>query len=227
MVARLLPHYCWPMRVVLADDSVLMRQGVAAVLSSIDGVDVVAECVDLPSLLQAVAEHEPDVVVTDIRMPPTETNEGIVAAQTIRASHPKIGVVVLSQFAEPEFVLDLFADGSDGLGYLIKENVTRSEVGRAIQAVSAGGSAVDPAIVEVLVTARRGPSPLKQLTPREREVLASIAEGRTNAAIAAELVLSEKAVAKHINSIYAKLNLQHNPESHSRVNAVLVWLANN
>lgn len=213
------------MRVVLADDNELMRHGVASLLHSLDEVELVAESIDKPSLLRAVAEHQPDVVVTDIRMPPTGTNEGIEAALHIRAGNPRVGVVVLSQFAEPEFVLDLFENGSDGLGYLLKEKVTRAELSRALQAVSTGGSAVDAAIVDVLVQGRRTESPIGALTPREREVLACIAKGRNNSAVAEELVLSDKAVAKHINAIFAKLGLGAESDSHSRVKAVLLFLS--
>ena len=213
-------------RVVLADDHELIRRGIAAVVESLDDVELVAECVDLPSLMGAVDEHAPDVVVTDIRMPPTGTDEGIEAARTIRASHPEVGVVVLSQFAEPDYVLELFDDGCERRGYLLKDKVSRSELERAVHAVSTGGSSVDPTVVELLVAGRRGgDGPIDRLTPREREVLACIAEGRNNAAVAQALVLSEKAVAKHINSIFSKLSLGEDTESHSRVKAVLMWLA--
>jgi DNA-binding NarL/FixJ family response regulator len=214
------------LRVVLADDHPLIRQGVAAVLQAIDGVELVAECGDLGQLLAAVGRHDPDVVVTDIRMPPTNTDEGITAARAIRADHPATGVVVLSQFAEPDYVLELFEDGSDRLGYLLKDRVDRAELERAVRSVASGGSAVDGAIVEVLVRARsRRRSAIDDLTPREREVLACIAEGLNNGAVADKLVLSEKAVAKHINSIFAKLDLGHEASTHRRVKAVLLWLA--
>ena len=215
------------LRIVLADDHELIRQGVVAVLRAIPDVELVAECADRDELLAAVAEHQPDVVVTDIRMPPTGTDEGIQAAIAIRASNPSTGVVVLSQFAEPEYVLQLFENGSSGLGYLLKDKVSPSELARAIQAVAGGESAVDGTIVEVLVEARsRRASPIDSLTPRETEVLACIAEGLNNAAVASRLVLSEKAVAKHINSIFSKLDLGFEDQSHRRVKAVLLWLAN-
>lgn len=214
-------------RVVLADDHELIRHGVGAVLDTIPDVQLVAECVDQPSLLAAVAEHDPNVVITDIRMPPTGTDEGIAAALAIREGNPKTGVIVLSQYAEPEYVLELFADGSAGLGYLLKGKVSRGELQRAINEVRTGGSAVDSAIVEVLVAGRTRRSPLEVLTPRETEVLSLIAEGRNNASVAEELVLSPKAVAKHINSIFSKLSLGDEPDSHSRVKAVLMWLASN
>ncbi len=212
--------------VVLADDHVLIRQGVAAVLNVIDDVELVAESQDFDSLMASVDEHQPDVVVTDIRMPPTGTDEGITAALAIRAKHPNVGVVVLSQFAEPEYVLQLFEDGSDRLGYLLKDRVNPQELERAIRSVATGGSAVDGAIVEVLVGARgRKPSAIDALTPRETEVLSCIAEGLNNAAVAQKMVLSEKAVAKHINSIFSKLDLSFEEQSHRRVKAVLLWLA--
>lgn len=215
-----------PVRVVLADDHPLIRQGVAALLAGIDGVTVVAECDDHDALLAAVDRERPDVVVTDIRMPPTHTDEGIRAAREIRAAHPDTGVVVLSQYSEPAYVVQLFDDGSDRLGYLLKDRVDRVELSRAVASVAAGGSAVDPRIVEVLVGAR---SPrrtqIDALTEREREVLGLIAEGWSNAAIAESLVVSEKAVAKHINSIFSKLDLGDPDHTHRRVRAVLLWLS--
>jgi len=215
------------MRVVLADDHLLIREGVAALLSSIDGVEVVAECADYDSLLETVEREQPDAVVTDIRMPPTNSDEGIRAARQIRASSPSVGVVVLSQYAEPSFVLRLFENGSEGLGYLLKDRVTRAELQRALRAVTGGDTAVDTKIVEVLVGARAGSqSPIELLSPREREVLAHIAEGLNNAAVAESMVISERAVAKHINSIFSKLGLGPDDDSvHRRVRAVLIWLA--
>lgn len=213
-------------RVVLADDHLLIREGVAALLASIEGVEVVAEADDHDSLLAAVEQHTPDVVVTDIRMPPTNTDEGIRAALTIRAAHPDTGVLVLSQFAEPSFVVRLFDDGSDHLGYLLKDRVTRGELERAIAALGRGESAVDPKIVEVLVASRSSSdSPIDTLTPRETEVLGKIAEGGNNASVAAALHISEKAVAKHINSIFSKLGLGEAPDANRRVKAVLIWLS--
>ena len=192
-----------------------------------EDVEVVAECDDHPSLLAAVAEHEPDVVLTDVCMPPTMTDEGIQAALTIRSERPSTGVVVLSQFAQPEYVLRLFENGSDKLGYLLKDRLgDPAQLGRAITAVATGGSVVDSQIVDVLVSARTAPqSTLDRLTPREREVLALMAEGFNNAGIAERLVLSEKAVAKHINSMFSKLDLNEVDQSHKRVKAVLTWLA--
>ncbi|MFN3219999.1 MAG: response regulator [Acidimicrobiales bacterium] len=215
------------MRVVLADDSLLIRQGVRALLDEIADIDVVAECGTYDELLDAVTDHEPDVVVTDIRMPPTHGDEGIRAALAIRAASPEVGVVVLSQFSEPEYVLMLFEHGSDGLGYLLKERVGNiDELERAIRAVASGGSSVDPEIIDVLVRGRSGGGGvLDRLTPRETEVLAAIAEGLNNAAIAERLVLSDKAVGKHINSIFSKLDLGAADDVHRRVKAVLLWLS--
>ena len=214
-------------RVVVADDTLLVRQGVLAILGHVPEVEVVAECDDAPSLLAAVSEHRPDVVLTDVCMPPTMTDEGIQAALQIRADQPDIGVVVLSQFAEPEYVLRLFEHGSDKLGYLLKDRLGDPlELSRAITSVATGGSVVDASIVDVLVQARTTPeSALDRLTPREREVLAMMAEGYNNAGIAERLILSEKAVAKHINSMFSKLDLNEVDGSHKRVKAVLTWLA--
>ena len=179
------------LRVVVADDSVFMRNGIAAMIDAIDDIELVAECADLPELRAAVTDHAPDLVVTDIQMPPTLTDEGIVAALEIRADDADVGVLVLSQYVEPDYVMTLFEDGSDGLGYLLKERVADlDEFERAIRSVAAGQSAVDPKVVEVLVASRsQRPSEIDQLTPRETEVLGLIAEGLNNAAIAHRLVL--------------------------------------
>ena len=215
------------LRVVVADDTLLVRRGVLALLDLIDDVEVVADCDDLPSLLAATSEHEPDVVLTDVCMPPTMTDEGIRAALQFRAERPDMGVVVLSQYAEPEYVLALFANGSDSLGYLLKERVgDPDELARAIRSVADGGSVVDSQIVDVLVNDRTGThSALDRLTPRESEVMALIAEGYNNSAVAAHLVLSDKAVGKHISSIFSKLDLGETDDGHKRVKAVLTWLA--
>lgn len=215
------------LRVVVADDVLLMRQGVVRVLEAIPGVEVVAECDDADQLLAAVEDHAPDVVLTDIAMPPTHTDEGIRAAIRIRAERPEIGVVVLSQYAEPDYVLDLFDGGSDHLGYLLKERIgDPDELARAVDAVAGGGSVVDPKIVEILVSARAdATSAVDRLTPRETEVLSVMAEGLNNAAIAERLVLSDRAVAKHINAIFSKLDLGADDDSHRRVKAVLTWLS--
>ncbi|MGB7877856.1 MAG: response regulator transcription factor, partial [Ilumatobacteraceae bacterium] len=193
----------------------------------IDDMELVAECSDLPELRSAVADHEPDLVVTDIQMPPTLTDEGIVAAIEIRAERKEVGVLVLSQYVEPEYVMTLFEDGSEGLGYLLKERVADlDEFERAVRSVASGQSAVDPKVVEVLVSSRsQRPSEIDRLTPRETEVLGLIAEGLNNAAIADRLVLGDKAVAKHINGIFSKLGLSEEDEVHRRVKAVLLWLA--
>lgn len=224
-------HYRYPpmdLTIILADDNHLIRQGVAAILESLDGVTVVAQCEDQPSLLAAVAEHRPNVVVTDIRMPPTHSDEGIAAALSIRRDFPETGIVVLSQYSEPAFVLALFEQGSESLAYLLKDRVSPGELERAIRATAAGESAVDAKIVEVLVQGRsRRPSAIDRLTPREREVLSRIAGGLNNAAIAETLVLSEKAVSNHINSIFSKLDLGADDGAHRRVKAVLLWLAQN
>jgi DNA-binding NarL/FixJ family response regulator len=215
------------LRVVVADDSVFMRNGIAAMIDAIDDIELVAECSDLPELRNAVEDHDPDVVVTDIQMPPTLTDEGIVAASEIRADRGDVGVLVLSQYVEPDYVMTLFEGGSDGLGYLLKERVADlDEFERAIRSVASGQSAVDPKVVEVLVAARsQRPSEIDRLTPRETEVLGLIAEGLNNAAIAERLVLGDKAVAKHINGIFSKLGLGEENEVHRRVKAVLLWLA--
>lgn len=213
-------------RALLADDSLLIRQGIASLVGSIDDVELVGEAADVESLMVSIGELGPDVVITDIRMPPTHTDEGIRAAIDIRSQHPNIGVVVLSQYAEPSFVLELFHNGSEGLGYLLKERVGPGDLERAIRSVAEGGSSVDARIVEVLVKAKtRRPSAIDQLTPREREVLGCIAEGLNNAAVAEELVISDRAVARHINSIFAKLALGEDEDAHRRVKAVLMWLA--
>ena len=216
------------LRIVIADDALLIREGVRMVIDTIDGMEVVAEAETLPGLMDAVAAHSPDVVITDIRMPPTNTDEGIQAARTIRAERPGTGVVVLSQHIEPAFVIRLLEDGTERLGYLLKERVgRRAELQRAIEAVHGGSSSIDPAVVEVLVQARSSAtSPLDALTPRELEVLSLIAEGINNQAIAERLVLSGKAVEKHINAIFSKLGLGEEPEAHRRVRSVLVFLAN-
>jgi DNA-binding NarL/FixJ family response regulator len=215
-------------RLVLADDNLLVREGLQQLLSDADGVRVVGVCADLDELLRTIDEHAPDVVVTDIRMPPTRTDEGIQAAARLRNSHPAVGVVVLSQYAEPAYVLELLDSGSDGRAYLLKERVhDRGQLSTAIRTVAAGGSVIDPKLVEVLVTARAAAerSPLRELTAREREVLAEIAEGKSNAAIAESLVLTKRGVEKHINSIFMKLNLAGAEDVSKRVKATLLFLS--
>jgi DNA-binding NarL/FixJ family response regulator len=210
------------MRVVLAEDNALLRQGMAQLLEREDDIELVGTAADLPSLLRLVEATEPDVVVTDIRMPPTGTDEGIRAAAELRELRPTIGVVVLSQFAEPAYALALLSGGSSGRAYLLKERVGDvGELVRAIREVAAGRSVIDPTIVEVLVesTSRMA------LSPRELEVLSHMATGKTNAAVAAELVLSERAVEKHTNSIFAKLGLSEEKDVNRRVAAVLLYLS--
>jgi DNA-binding NarL/FixJ family response regulator len=214
--------------VVAADDSLLVREGIAKLLDAFDDIDLVASCDDLPTLLEAVEIHTPDVVLTDIRMPPTSTDEGIRAAASLRESHPTVGVVVLSQYAEPSYALELLAAGSVGRAYLLKERLSDGvQLAAALREVANGGSVIDPRVVEVLVDARSrdSSSPLDRLTPREVEVLAEIAQGKNNAAVAASLVLSERAVEKHINSLFSKLGLTEEPDVHRRVKAVLLYLA--
>jgi DNA-binding NarL/FixJ family response regulator len=214
-------------RVVFAEDNYLVREGTAALLGTVDEVQLVGTATDRDSLLAAVEELLPDVVLTDIRMPPTGTNEGIEAAKRIRAMHPEIGVVVLSQFAEEDYAYDLLKDGAAGLGYLLKERVADvAELVRALTEVARGGSVLDPKVVEALVAAkeRMAHSPLGQLTDREREVLAHMAQGENNAAIAKGLFLTERAVEKHINSLFHKLDLTEEPDVHRRVMAVLAFL---
>ena len=215
-------------RVVVAEDSLLVREGIAKLLDAQEGVEVVALCGDLPSLLQAVETERPDVVLTDIRMPPTGTSEGIQAAAELRQTHPEVGVVVLSQYAKPAYALELLDGGSSGRAYLLKERLADGEqlVG-AVREVHGGGSVVDPRVVETLVAARSRAveSPLDRLTPRERDVLGEIAQGKNNAAVAASLVLSERAVEKHINSLFSKLGLSETTDVHRRVKAVLLHLS--
>jgi DNA-binding NarL/FixJ family response regulator len=214
-------------RVVFAEDDYLVREGTAALLGQAEEVEIVEAVADLDALLAAVERHEPDVVLTDIRMPPTKTTEGIDAALRIRREHPGTGVVVLSQYAEEEYAYELLKDGAEGLGYLLKERVADvEEIVRALRDVAAGGSVLDPRVVEGLVARRdrESMSPLAHVTEREREVLSLMAEGKNNAAIAASLYLTERAVEKHINSLFHKLGLSEEPNVHRRVMAVLTFL---
>ena len=215
-------------RVVLAEDSFLVREGLEQLLESSATVEVVASCGDVDSLFEAIERERPDVVLSDIRMPPTRTDEGIRLASRLRESHPEIGVIILSQYSEPSYVLELLELGSDGRGYLLKERVhDRGQLISAIDTVSRGGSLIDPKIVEVLVAARSRAehSPLLELTVREREVLAEIAAGKSNSAIAESLVLTKRAVEKHINSIFMKLGLASGEDVSKRVTATLLYLA--
>jgi DNA-binding NarL/FixJ family response regulator len=216
------------LRVVFAEDNYLVREGTSALLGESGQVDLVGSAEDLDGLLAAVAEHAPDAVLTDIRMPPTGTDEGIRAAERLREAHPRAGVVLLSQYADPAYALAFLERGTTGRAYLLKERVADLDhLLSAIREVAAGGSVIDPKVVETLVAARSqaAQSPLARLTPREREVLSLLAEGRSNAAVADGLVLSERAVEKHINSIFAKLGLPEAREAHRRVKAVLLFLA--
>jgi DNA-binding NarL/FixJ family response regulator len=215
-------------RVVLADDSYLVREAVAHVLANAPGITILAACGDRDELLEAVERHEPDVVVTDIRMPPSGDNEGIVVARTLRETHPAIGVVVLSQFADPAYGLALLESGSDGRAYLLKERVHhRGQLVAAVAAVAEGGSVIDAKVVEGLIEARTRAesSSLADLTPRELEILALVARGHSNQAIADELVLTKRAVEKHINAIFLKLNLSTAEDVSRRVKAALMYLA--
>jgi DNA-binding NarL/FixJ family response regulator len=214
-------------RIVLAEDSYLMREGISSLLELDNELELVASCENPEELFAAVAEHDPDVVITDIRMPPTQTDEGIRAALQIRAQHPNTGVVVLSQYVEPDYALRLFTHGSDGLAYLLKERVADlAELTNAIERVAAGGSVIDPKVVEALIEARieQESSVLGRLTDRELEVLAEMAKGGTNVAIGEALFISPRSVEKHINSIFTKLDLSPTDDVHRRVAAVLMYL---
>jgi DNA-binding NarL/FixJ family response regulator len=216
-----------PLRVVFADDNYLVREGVAALLSEIEEIDLIETVADPNSLIKSVAENHPDAVLTDIRMPPTHTTEGIDAAKQIRATHPETGVVVLSQYVEEDYAYELLADGVGGLGYLLKERVSQvDELVRALYDVSRGGSALDPKVVEGLMARKSADSksPLLGLTEREREVLGEMATGRNNATIATTLFMSERAVEKHIGSVFQKLGLVDEGEINRRVVAVLKFL---
>jgi DNA-binding NarL/FixJ family response regulator len=215
-------------RVILAEDSFIVREGLREILAAQPNVDVAATSGDLDGLLDAVTEHDPDVVITDIRMPPSNTDEGIRAAAALRESHPRVGVVVLSQYSDPGYVLALLESGSDGRAYLLKERVhDLGQLVAAIEAVAGGGSVIDPKIVEVLVAARAAGdgSSLADLTDAERRVLAEIAQGKSNVAIAESLQLSKRAVEKHTHSIFTKLGLAGSAEVSKRVKAALLFLA--
>jgi DNA-binding NarL/FixJ family response regulator len=217
-----------PLRVALADDSFLMREAISQVVEHEGGMELVAACEDGDALLAAVERERPDVVITDVRMPPSGDEEGIRVAQQLRERHPEIGVIVLSQYAEPRYGLALIASGADGRAYLLKDRLhNRGELHAAIEVVARGGSMIDPAILGPLLEAqdRRDDSPLADLTPREREVLAAMATGKSNAAIADELVLSKRAVEKHVGAIFLKLGLPDEDQVSRRVAAVLLYLA--
>jgi DNA-binding NarL/FixJ family response regulator len=209
---------------VVADDSVLLREGVVRLLEDA-GMEVVGQAGDAEELVRKVRAHKPDVAVVDVRMPPSNTDDGLRAAQEIRAELPGTAVLVLSQYVEESYALELLADDAEGVGYLLKDRV--AEVDRfidAVRRVSDGGSALDPEVVSQLLGRRRREDPLAELTPREREVLGLMAEGRTNQAIADQLVVSERAVEKHVTSIFAKLGLTTSAQDHRRVLAVLAYL---
>ncbi|MFO7547546.1 MAG: response regulator transcription factor [Acidimicrobiia bacterium] len=212
--------------VVFAEDAYIVREGVRLLLESA-GYDLAASVKDYDELLAAVDAHRPEVVITDIQMPPTRTDEGVRAARAIRDRYPDTGVVVLSQYVEPEYALTLFEKGSAGLAYLLKERLGDLEqLEHAIDQVRAGGSAVDPKVVDALVDARTRPaSKLDRLTDREREVLGEVARGKSNSAIAGTLFLSERAIEKHINAIFTKLDLLPEKDTNRRVSAVLLFLA--
>jgi DNA-binding NarL/FixJ family response regulator len=215
-------------RLALAEDSLLVREGIQQLLAGDSDVQVVAACGDLDSLLSAIESERPDVVLTDIRMPPSNTDEGIRMASGLRETHPDMGVVVLSQYSDPRYALALLEAGSDRRAYLLKERVhDRQQLAAAIKSVAKGGSMIDPKVVEVLVDAkgRADRSLLTELTPREQEVLAEIAQGQSNAAIAESLVLTKRAVEKHINSIFLKLDLAEVQDVSKRVKATLLFLA--
>jgi len=217
-----------PVRVVVAEDHLLIREGLRTILEASAEIELVAACEEYDETLSAIDKHQPDVVLTDIRMPPGMSDEGIRIAETLRQSHPRTGVVVLSQHDDPAFVMALLADGSQGRGYLLKERTADpQQLVSALVDVAAGGSVIDPKVVEVLVRSRMqsDTSPLDVLTDREREVLAEMATGKDNNAIAAVLVLTVRSVEKYINQIFSKLGLAEEPDVNRRVKAVLLYLA--
>jgi DNA-binding NarL/FixJ family response regulator len=215
------------LRLVVADDNYLVREGLGALLAEVAQIEVVAMATDASSLIKSVGETSPDAVLTDIRMPPTHTNEGIVAAKRIRAEYPDIGVVVLSQYVEEDYAFELLSDGVEGLGYLLKERVTQvDDLVRALYDVSRGGSALDPKVVEGLLARKStdSGSAILGLTERELEVLQEVATGRSNTATAKALFMSERAVEKHVGSVFQKLGLVHESDVNRRVMAVLAYL---
>jgi DNA-binding NarL/FixJ family response regulator len=212
------------MRIVIAEDSVLLREGAVRLLADA-GFDVVGQAGDGEELLRKVRAHKPDVAVVDIRMPPTHVDEGLKAARVIREELPGTGVLVLSQYVEERYAVELLADGADGVGYLLKDRI--AEIDRfvdAVRRVGEGGSVLDPEVVAHMLGRRERDDPLESLTPREREVLALMAEGRTNRAVASELIVSERAVERHVTSIFVKLDLPAGQDDHRRVLAVLTYL---
>jgi len=216
------------LRVVVAEDSLLMREGIRQVIDRQPDLEVISDCADLPALRQVLATEVPDVIVTDVRMPPSFTDEGIRIAVELRERHPQVGVVVLSQYAEPSYANQLLAGGSAGRAYLLKERVSEpDQLAEAIRTVARGGSVIDPTVVDLLVAAstRTPSSPLGALSPRELEVLDQVAQGKSNAGVAAALFLTERAVEKHINALFAKLGLGVAPDVNRRVAAVLLHLS--
>ena len=212
------------MRVVVADDSVLLREGIVRILGD-SGFDVVGQAGDAEDLVRKVAAHKPDVAIVDVRMPPTNTDDGLRAAQKIRAEHPGTGVLVLSQYIEEGYALELLSENAEGVGYLLKDRVADVErFTESVRRVGEGGSALDPEVVAQLLGRRRREDPLEELSPREREVLELMAEGRSNHAIAEAMVVTERAVEKHVTSIFGKLKLPPTAEDHRRVLAVLRYL---
>lgn len=215
-------------RVVLAEDNALLREGISRLVETHDDLKLAGVASDLPQLLELITEHRPDVVVTDIRMPPTGTDEGIQAAAWLRENQPNVGVVVLSQYTAPAYALALLQEGSAGRAYLLKERVAgANELAQAIRVVAGGGSVIDPLVVDELVRARarHRKSDLEWLTPRESEILAEMAQGKSNGAIAETLGVSERAVEKHSNAIFSKLGLSEERDVNRRVKAVLVYLS--
>jgi len=212
------------LRVVIADDSVLLREGLSRLLEE-SGFEVAGQAGDAEDLLRKVGAHHPDVAVVDVRMPPTHTDEGLRAAHRIRAEHPDTAVLVLSQYVEEAYALELLSESTERTGYLLKDRVADIDTFTdAVRRVAGGGSALDPEVVALLLGRRRREDPLEALTPREREVLGLMAEGRSNAAMAAALVVSERAVEKHVTGIFSKLDLPPAPHDHRRVLAVLAFL---
>jgi DNA-binding NarL/FixJ family response regulator len=212
------------MRVVLADDSVLLREGIARLLEEA-GFEVIGQAGTAEELLLKVRSYSPAVALVDIRMPPTHTDEGLRAAREIREKHPETGVLVLSQYVEPEYALDLLSGSAEGVGYLLKDRVSDiGEFAAAVRRVAEGGSALDPEVVALLVGRRRADDPVASLTPREKEVLELMAEGRSNQAICERLFITQRAVEKHVTSIFSKLRLPADAGDHRRVLAVLAYL---
>jgi DNA-binding NarL/FixJ family response regulator len=213
-------------RVVLADDAVILREGLARLLVEA-GFDVVGQASDADELLEQIESTSPDVAIVDIRMPPTHTDEGLQAAAEIRAGHPRVGILVLSQYVRPSYALELLSHGTEGVGYLLKDRVSDlEELASSVRRVGEGGSVLDPSVVEQLVERpRSGDDPLEDLTEREREVLSLMAEGRSNKAIGQQLFITEHTVEKHVKNILGKLRLPESPDDHRRVLAVLTYLS--